>query len=193
MRLAQLRYKLWHIMLAIATLGGLFALAKMTGFVAMPITICVVFLPSLMASPGRKLRTATWICAIYPVLILGSLYAAWLTARCVLGQPPQHSGYGPKSISPIVDVPSAATYWLIGGVPFILLFFAPLAVTAADVARNPSARENQPLREIVQRVTAPISWGVFSWAPIPWGVFCWLSVIVILLVDPLGVFFWFLD
>jgi hypothetical protein len=193
MRLAQLRYKLWHIMLAIAILGGLLALAKMTGFVAMPITICLVLGPSLMAAPGRRLRTATWICAIYPVLILASLYATWLTAWCVVGQPPQQSGIGPKSISPVVDVPLAATYWLIGGVPFVLLLFAPLAMTAADVARNPSARENQALKEFLQRVTAPISWGVFSWAPIPWGVFFWLSVFVILLFDPLGVSVWFID
>jgi hypothetical protein len=155
----------------------------MAASVAMLIAISVVFLPSLMASPGRSLRTAAWICAIYSVLVLASFYATWLTAWCVLGHPPRPSIDDPKSISPIVDVPFVATDLLIGGVPFVLLLFVPLALTATEVTRNPSARENQPLKEAVQRVAAPISWGVFFW----------LAVFVILLLDPLGVIFWFMD
>jgi hypothetical protein len=117
------------------------------------------------------------------VLILASLYATWITAWGVLGHPPRPALDDPKSISPVVDVPLVATYLLLRGVPFALLLSIPLTLTVTEVARNPSARENQPLKEPAQRVARPISWGVFFW----------VSVFAIVALDPLRVVFWFMD
>jgi hypothetical protein len=124
MRPTKARYQLWQIMLAIAVLAGLFAGFGVTGGIAVGIVICVIGLPILLASAGRRLRAVAWVCSIYPLLVLASLYATWFTAWCFLGHPPRPYLDDPTSICPAVDVLYISTYLFIEG----LWFSLPLAV-----------------------------------------------------------------
>lgn len=181
MRPAKTKYQLWQIMLAIAVLAGLFAVFGVVGTVAILVVISVVCLPILLAPSGRKLLAAEWVCSLYPLLILGSLYATWLTAWCVLGHRPRSSLDDPKSISPIVDVPYLSTFLLLYGVVFILLLCPVLL--SAEVADIISKGRDKPLKEAARRLVVPILWGLFLW----------VSSIVLLRWDPLRVGDWYMD
>jgi hypothetical protein len=115
MRPSKTRYQLWQTMLAIAVLAVLFAAFGVTLGTAIGIVIGVIGLPILLAPAGRRLRAAAWVCSIYPLLVLASLYATWLTAWCVLGHPPRTYRDDPGSIGPAVDVLRISTFLFIGG------------------------------------------------------------------------------
>jgi Na+/proline symporter len=149
--------------------------------IEMSVAVSIVLLPSLGASPGRRLRAATWVCAIHPVLILASFYATWLTAWCVLGHPPRVYADDPKYIGPIVGVPYGATHLLIQGLPLIWLLGAALIVV--EFIRHLFQPAIQPLKEAVQRVAAPLLWEFFLL----------VSSFAVLRWDPLRVVYWYMD
>ena len=88
-----------------------------------------------------------WVCSLYPLWILGSLYATWLTAWCGLGHRPRSSLDDPRFISPIVDVPYVLTFLLVQGVPFILLLCPALliAAVARTISQGTTNRSRRPL------------------------------------------------
>jgi hypothetical protein len=179
MRPAKTRYKLWHIMLAIAILAGLFAWIEPPAVVGMLIAISVVFLPIVMASPARRLGVAAWVCSLYPLLLLSSLYATWFTAWCILGYRPRETLDDPKYISPLVDVPFISTGMLMLGLPFTLLLCVPLML--AHIAQIVSQRRIRP-REGAAQLLIPL--------------ILWLSFIVISRWEPFGVSYligWYID
>ena len=168
-------------MVSIAVVAGLLAFYGVIGGIAMLAVISAVFLPIVLTSPGRRLRTAAWVCAVYSLVVLSSFYATYLTACCVLGHRPRVYLDDPRFIGPIVEVPYASTFFFVQGIPFIWVSCAVLVVAA--VARNLWRASVQPLREAVQRFVAPFLWGVFFWT----------SSFVVLRWDPLSVVYWYFD
>jgi hypothetical protein len=122
----EAKYKLWHIMLAIAAIAGLFAKYGVILTFGVLLAASACLLPICLARPGRRLRAAAWVCSLYPLFIIGSLYATWLAAWCVLGHQPRVSLDDPKYISPIVDVPFALTWAFVFGTPLVLFVSVPI-------------------------------------------------------------------
>jgi hypothetical protein len=170
MRLKKTKYKLWQIMLAIAALAGLFARFGVTRTAGTGVALSVAVLPVVLARPGRKLRASAWVCSLYPLLILGSVYATWLTAWFILGHQPRISLDNPKDISPIVDVEFISTTVFILGSPIALILGVPLVV-AHDIQTFRSEGLHE-LRTTV-RLTIPLV--------------VWSSVFIILWLRLLGV------
>jgi hypothetical protein len=165
--------RLWQIMLAVAVLAGLFAVFG----VIEAVVIAAIFLPILLAGPGRRLSVAVWVAAIYPVLIAASLYATWITAWCVLGHRPRVSLDDPKSISPIVDVVGAAPDILLEvGIPVIWFALAPALL--AVLGWNTAKKRLSP-RQGALHVLIPVC--------------AWFATYVFLLCDPGWVVMWYLD
>jgi hypothetical protein len=156
MRQATLKYQIWQIMLAIAVLAGLFASFGLTGAVTMLVVITFLLLPILRVAHGRGIRTAAWICSLYPVLLLGSLYATWFTAWCILGHRPRSSLDDPKFISPIVLVPHDTTYLFILGSPFALLLCVTLVL--AYLVQSVRAEVFHPHETTAQLLIALCLW-----------------------------------
>ena len=176
MRPSRARYQLWHVMLAIAVLAGLFAVFGVTSAFAMVVVIGVIFLPILLAPSGRRLEAAVWVSSVYPVLIVSSFYAPWLTAWCVLGRRPRAFTDDTGYLGPIVDgVRTAATYFLMGA-PVIWFVCAP--VTLAVVYWNMAQRRTPPWKGAAQLL-------------IP--VCAWLSIYAISRWDPCDVLTWYFD
>jgi hypothetical protein len=171
------RYRLWQIMLAIAVLAGLFAALGVIGAVGIVVVSCVVFLPILLAAPGRRLRAAVWITSIYPYLILSSFYATWLAAWCALGHRPRVSLDDPKYIGPVVDAVGAVPVILAEfGIPLIWFVCAPVmfAVSYWNMAQKKTPPWNGTLQLLVP-------------------LFAWLSAYAILRGDPGWVIEWYFD
>ena len=132
-------------MLAIAGLAGLFAgfrMAGMVGAVAMVVVTGVIVLPILLAASGRRLRAAVWVSSIYPVLILSSLYATWLTAWCVLGHRPRAFTDDPDHLDPIVNMVRALPFFFLLEAPLIWFVCAPLMLGV--VCWNMAQRKTSP-------------------------------------------------
>ena len=151
-------------MLAIAALAGLFAVFG----VIRAAVICVVVLPIPLAAPGHKLRAAVWVCSLYPVLILFSFYATWVTAWCVLGHRPRVYLDDPTRISPIVGMVASTPYILLtSGLPIIWCVCAPVLLAMAYW--NIAQRRTRPLKEAMQLVIPLCAWllvfGILRWDP----------------------------
>ena len=177
MRPSKSRYQLWQIMLAIAVLAGLFAAFGVTGAVAIVVVTGVTVLPIPLAGPGRRIRAMVWITSIYPLLIIASFYATWLTAWCILGHRPRGWLDDPGSISPIVDVVRAVPVMLIMlGTPLVWFVHAP--VILAMVYWNMAERKT-PVGKGVMQLLIPL--------------LAWVSLFVILSSDPGSVINWYYD
>jgi hypothetical protein len=159
-------------MLVVAILAGLFAVFEVTEAVGMLIAISTVFLPTVIAARGRRLHTAAWVVSLYPVLLLTSLYATWLTAWCVLGHRPRSFLDDPKFISPLVEVPYVSTGMLMLGFPFALFLCVPLLL--ADVghsvlqSRGVLQRRVRLRKGAVQLVVRLCVWLSFLIIPLWW-------------------------
>jgi hypothetical protein len=130
--------RLWHIMLAIAVIAGLFAAFGVIGTIAILMVGSVLVGPVILARPGYKFPAFAWVATLYPLLLVASIYATWFTAWIVLGHQPRMSLDDPKFISPIGDVPLTATYLLMLGAPgaFVLCVLIALAFVAQGVGRD---------------------------------------------------------
>lgn len=179
MRTSGARYQLWHVMLAIAALGGLFAYFGVTGAVAIVALVGAVVLPIVLARPGRRLGAAAWTSSLYPLLLPLSLYATWFTAWAVLGHQPRSSLDDPKWISPVVEIPYGATILCLMSVPLSWAVSIPLML--AHVAESITRRHILPLRAAAL-LLAP--------------VLVWFSVVAFLYLKPFGVRYvidWYMD
>ncbi|MHB1559731.1 MAG: hypothetical protein ACYC61_19965 [Isosphaeraceae bacterium] len=156
MRIVGGRYRLWHFMLAVAGLAVLFAALGVTTTAAVLIVAGMIGLPVLVVGRGRRSAALAWICLIYPMLCLGSLYTTWFTAWLVLGHRPRVSLDDPKFISPIVDVPFMATFLLLMGIPLAMVCGLVLLVgqTVSNLA-NPNGR---PWLSLAGWVVAILAW-----------------------------------
>jgi hypothetical protein len=179
MRTAGPKYQIWQIMLAIAVIAGLLAIFGVTGAVVVLVVISALVPPILQAAPGRRLCATAWVCSLYPVLLLCSLYSTWFTAWWVLGNRPRMSLDDPKFISPIVQMPHDATFLLLLGSPFALLVCIPLVLSwVVQCVRRDGFR----LSKATAQVMIPVS--------------AWQALIVISrwnLFDFDSIFGWFMD
>jgi hypothetical protein len=128
MRLVSPKYKIWQIMLATAIVACLFAAFRMARAPEISAAIFAVTLPIVLACRGRKIRAAAWVCSLYPLYILGSFYAVWLTAWCVLGHRPLVGLDDPDHISRLVQVPIKLNEAFIMGLPVALVLVVPLVL-----------------------------------------------------------------
>jgi hypothetical protein len=156
MQLTKTKCKLWQIMLMIAVLAGLFAEFGVIVAAGILAAVSVASLPILLARPGRRLRAAAWVCSLYPLFILGSIYATWFTAWCVLGHQPRMSLDDPKHISPIVDIAFISTAVFMVGLPFALFLGVPL--TLAHDVRCFRSEGLHPFRMTARLVIPPLVW-----------------------------------
>lgn len=166
MQLPRMQFRIGGFMVAVAIMACLLAWFEVVAVIAMSGLVLVVVVPTLLASPRRRIEVAIWASCLQPVVVLLYLYATWITAWCVLGYRPRPSLDDPKFISPIVDVPYemfANSY-----AELILLGTGLLLVSVCFVRRS-----NRLLLLIV-----PVAW-----------VTGWIS----LFSDPFGVFFWYAD
>jgi hypothetical protein len=131
-------------MLAVAILAGLFAVFGVIGSISVAVVLGVIFLPILLAGPGRRLRAAAWVGSIYPLFLPCSLYATWFTAWLVLGHRPRSSLDDPKFISPLVDIPYAFTFLFGMSMPFSL--FVSISLMLAYVAQGIERKRMSPWR-----------------------------------------------
>jgi len=117
---------------------------------------------------------AMWF--VYPALVVAMYYVTWVTAWVALGHRPRYMLDDPKYIHWAVDVPSALAALLTYSAPNVLL----AAVTFLAVARwGREGSGGQRLR---------------GWlGDLAQLALCWIAALVVLRVDPGGVFAWWLD
>ncbi len=156
MGIASGRYRLWHFMLGVAVLAVLFAALGVTTAVAVLIVAGVIGLPVLLAGRGRRSVALAWICWIYPMLCLGSVYTTWFTAWLVLGHRPRVSLDDPKFISPIVDVPFMTTFLLLMGIPLAMV--CGLVLLVGQTVRNLANPDGRPWLSLAGWVVAILAW-----------------------------------
>jgi hypothetical protein len=144
------KFKIWQIMLATAMFACLFAAGRFSYAPEICAAFLVTGIPIAMAGRGRRLRAASWICSLYPLLVLGSFYAVWLTAWCMLGHRPRISVDDPKGLGPTVIAPIKLCGGLILGLPIAFVLLGPL-VLAHDVQsfRADGLHENRTVTRLL--------------------------------------------
>ena len=125
-------------------------------------------IPIVLAPTGRRLDVASWVVALQPAIVVVYLYATLATAWCVLGHRPTPSLDDPKFIGPLVDVPYAMTMISL----LVWPFSASFGLTLVWVS---SRKRGCCLRSIL---------ALFA---------VWLASFLILILDPLDAFVWFMD
>ena len=186
---APRRFKvaLWKVMVSNAALAGAFAVFGVTSAAAMLALITALVLPVLWASPGRRLWVAAWVCCLYPLLILCSLYATWFTAWAVLGHRPRSSMNDPKSISPIVRVPFDTTAFLIMGSPLALVSCIPLMLAGVvQRERRGGSRPNTTAFQVLVPLFARLLAPFMSWLLV-------IAIIGVNLFESHDILRWFID
>jgi len=150
------KFKIWQIMLATAVFACLFAAGRFSCAPEIGAALLIAGTPIAMAGRGRRLRAASWVCSLYPLLVLGSVYAVWFTAWCILGHRPRISVDDPKRLGSTIVVPIRLCGALILGLPIAFVLVGPLAL-AHDVQcfRKDGLREN---RTVVRLLTPLIVW-----------------------------------
>ncbi len=156
MRLARTKYKLWQIMLAIAALAVLFAGFGVVGAIGMLIAISAVLLPIFRSRPGYRLSVAAWVCSLYPLFVLGSIYTTQFISWCVLGLGTRMALEDTKYLSPIVDVMSVSTIVFLMGVPLALSLGAFLVLEHS--VWGFLSEELHPLRKVARPVIPILVW-----------------------------------
>jgi hypothetical protein len=155
-------------MVAVAVIAVLLAWLNVWAAVALVGLYLVVIIPAAVAAPGHRLEAASWASSLQPAVVLFYLYATWATAWCVLGHRPRASLDDPKFISPVVDVPYAMfAFSVFSG--WMFCAFTGLLLSVVCLARQ---RNFRPLLALP---------------------FAWMAGWLALVLDPLGVLFWWFD
>jgi hypothetical protein len=168
MRLSRVRFTIGRLMAAVAIIAILLAWLDVRAALALAGLGLVVIIPAVIAPPGRRLEAASWASSLQPAVVLLYLYATWATAWCVLGHCPRPSLDDPKFISPVVEVPYVMFAFSIF-LGCVICACTGLLLTAVSCARRSNFR---PLLALP---------------------FAWLAGYLILLWDPLGVLYWYMD
>jgi hypothetical protein len=168
MRFHRIRYTIGQLMIAVAVIAVLLAWLDFRAAFALVGLGLAVIIPAAIAPPGRRLEAASWASSLQPVVVLFYLYATWVTAWCVLGHCPRPSLDDPKYISPVVEVPYVmfAFSMLFGS---LICGCTGLLLTVACCVR----RSNP-----VPLLALP---------------FAWLAGYIAMILDPLGVLYWYMD
>jgi hypothetical protein len=119
MTLLRARFKIWWLMIATAILALLLASIGGVRTVALLWAFIIGVVPVASSPPKRRLMTAGYVVALYPVMIPVYLYLTWLMAWCVLGHRPRPSLDDPKFLGPIAQVPAAMFYLSIQSWPIV--------------------------------------------------------------------------
>ena len=131
--------------------------------------------PSGRPAPRWLRRLALWM-AGYPLLMLASLYATWLSAWVALGHRPRASLDDPKYIGPGVDV-----FYL----AFILLMFGAIPALAVHVVALLAmlAVDRSPDRLVPPSTRLRLALAALAW----------VVALIVLASDPGRVLNWYLD
>ena len=107
MSVPRVRFRIWWLMVVTAIVALVLAWLDVAVAVALMGMVIFAVVPVTCASPKRRLIVTSWTLALYPVMIPVYLYLTWLTVWCVLGHCPRPYLDDPKTLGPIVRVPSA--------------------------------------------------------------------------------------
>src|SRR6185312_12782716 len=124
----------------------------------------------------RRLVVSAWVMALYPMILLSALYAAWFIAWHALGHPPRPSLDDPKFISPLVDKACDAAGIVMMGTFLSLL--ACILLTAVMFGRSWFAKDNPQSRVDLSPIFILLTW---------------FAGIGIILVEPSRVLEWHFD
>jgi hypothetical protein len=168
MRLPRARFTIGLLMLVVAIFAVLFALLDVPATFALVGLGLVVIVPAAVASPGRRLEAASWASSLQPAVVVFYLYATWATAWYVLGHRPRASLDDPKFISPIVLVPYVMFAFSLT-LGWMICGCSGLLLSSIFLARR---------RNIGPLLALP---------------FAWFLGYLALMLDPLNVFYWYMD
>ena len=107
MSVPRVRFRIWWLMVATAIVAMVLAWLDEAVAVALMGMVIIAVVPVTCSSPNRRFIVTSWTLALYPVMIPVYLYLTWLTVWCVLGHCPRPYLDDPKTLGPIVRVPSA--------------------------------------------------------------------------------------
>jgi len=172
------RFTIGRLMAAVAVAAGFFTLVRMmstgTGPVAavlmLPLISVLAIYPVRYAHSGRWLLIATWVVALWPLSIVGSVHAGFGIATVVLGHPPRPSDNG--HLINLLEM-SVFLCWISSLITTLSSFCLPF------LAANRS--DEQPDRWNPQVIP------ILMMTPV------WLSVLGIIRWDPVGAMSWWLD
>lgn len=168
MRLTSVRFTIGRLMVAVAVIAVLLAWLDLRAAIALVGLGLIVIIPAAIASPGHRLEAASWASSLQPSVVLFYLYATWATAWCVLGHRPRPSLDDPKFISPVV------------GVPYVMFAFS---VTLGWMICACTGLLLSTVCLVRRRNIRPL-------LALP---FAWLAGYLALVLDPLGVLYWYFD
>jgi hypothetical protein len=166
--MTSVRFTIGRLMIAVAVIAVLLAWLGPWAAIALVGLGLAVILPAAIASPGHRLEAASWASSLQPAVVLFYLYATWATAWCVLGHRPRPSLDDPKFISPVVEVPYVMFGFSIM-LGWMICACTGLLLSAVCLVRR---RNIRPLLALP---------------------FAWLAGYLALVLDPLGVLYWYMD
>ena len=167
MRLFSPKYNIWHVMLATAVVACLYAVSRFSLAPEIGAALTITLLPIVLAGRGRRLRAAAWVCSLYPLWVLGSFYAIWLSAWCILGHRPRIGLDDPDRLSAIVTIAIKLNEAFLLGLPIAFLLVAPL-VFIHDV-QSFRTEGLHPNKTVARLLIPPIVWSAV------FGIF-WLQL-----------------
>jgi hypothetical protein len=171
MTLPRVRFKIWWVMVATATLALVLAWIGGVGTLALLSVLFVGVIPVACSPPKRRRMTAVYAAALYPVMISVYLYLTWLTAWCVLGHRPRPYLDDPKLLGPIFHVPAAMFFLSIQSWPIVWKISAgAYVILTVDWLRRQSM--------FIPLLIPPCAW---------------LVAFVTLMKDPMGILRWYFD
>jgi hypothetical protein len=164
------------MMIAVAVVAVLIACLGALGAVEFVALALMILVPIAAAPRGSRLLVSAWVASFYPLLILLSALALWAFAWGALGHQPRPTLDNPLRLMRLNP-------HLVGPIllPFILVMASPVSLIACM------------LLPVVS-----IEFGASSgrgraceFAPLMILPVAWLSVVALLLWDPLGILVWF--
>lgn len=166
--MTSVRFTIGRLMIAVAVIAVLLAWLGLWAAIALVGLGLAVIIPAAIASPGYRLEAASWASSLQPAVVLFYLYATWATAWCVLGHRPRPSLDDPKFISAVVEVPYVMFDFSIE-FGWMICACTGLLLSAVCLVRR---RNIRPLLALP---------------------FAWLASYLALVLDPLGVLYWYMD
>ena len=173
MSVPRVRFRIWWLMVATAIVAMVLAWLDEAVAVAVALMgmVIIAVVPVTCASPKLRLIVTSWTLALYPVMIPVYLYLTWLTAWCVLGHCPRPYLDDPKTLGPIVRVPSAMFFLSIQAWSIVWKISAcAYGILIIDWSRRQS--------------------NVF---PLVIPPFAWLMAWIALIRDHMAVVYWYMD
>lgn len=143
-------------MIAVAAIACACAWLEPAATVGVAFAVSSVILPIVKAPASRRLDVALYICLVYPMVFLCSLYLTWFVAWIVLGRCPRAGIDDPGQINPAVSISCAVTIVFLAGLPFAFIFAGLLLL--ADLYRIVRRARNGATGFVMRLLAGVILW-----------------------------------